>query len=447
VEHNSDDKGINASEQYISTNESSGRIVTDGDAETTDLNQYVAARFLGTVSGALQGPVLRDSGGSAGGDRFYVLRTTGAAGGLNIFAGAQKANLGNIVFISIGNVGPADGNMISGDSLGLEVDDQTGNDVTFTVYHWSGQAPPANHDDWTDGYTICTAACDQGFDTAPESAGAGSADTGKRGGILQSDSSIEEWDDWMFGDNPTPTPTPNPALLLPLEDFEYAVSGDCNDDTGYPNIALVDATGDCSYEGMTNQNGTYAMQIDDTSARERVFFLFPDSATSGQVVCDMLFESEAVPNGPNNRDMIHMAQTNGTPKGAGLNVRANEEVAVMTDGGPSGATYDLTDNDEVTLQLRLVYGATESDCDALGLTALDADDNGDCSVAYFSSLGEDWDDVATPIALLTDDSAGPGTTDLAQISFLSETSASNTYAIDDIACCNALPADPTTRCE
>jgi hypothetical protein len=238
------DKGVNGSEQYITDSSGAGRIATDADAESTNLSQYVAAKYMGTVASTYQGIVLRDEGGFADDEFYYALTIDGNATTLQIRAGIWAGTTALITDITTANVGPAEATLASGDSLGIEVNHRTGNDITFTVYHWADQSPP-NRGSWGTGWTVCTATCDQGFDDTTPTGTGRNADTGKRGGILNMNGDAEEWDDWMFGDNPIPM-------------FTVAYDDDFTSDWGWE---MRSTSGSCSwnetdgYVEMTNNDG------------------------------------------------------------------------------------------------------------------------------------------------------------------------------------------------
>lgn len=199
VEVGTADVSINANELDSATG--AWRAHTNSNAAADTADQYVGARLTSAVWGVVSSIVLRDEGLETGGCFYALLFDVQDNYQIRACDEIGEGNCDTLATITPSNLGDGT-NMFEGDALGLAVDDQTGNSVTFSVWKWENQAPPARGSWGTADWTVCSSGCDQGFATNPTAAGSGACDAGRRGGFYDEANNPSEWDDWMFGDNP-----------------------------------------------------------------------------------------------------------------------------------------------------------------------------------------------------------------------------------------------------
>lgn len=185
----------------------SARFQIVSDTSTDTLSQYSAAKFTLDTNQGHAGPILRATGGSGLADCFYTLRYTSDSD-FELRACANGIDCSDIATVTTVELGGSA--MADGDSIGIAVDTATGNGITFSLWQWDAQSPPARGSWGTPDETICTAGCDSGFDTATPTAALSSAGctadadgvANKRVGIYDGNgTTAASADDWMGGDN------------------------------------------------------------------------------------------------------------------------------------------------------------------------------------------------------------------------------------------------------
>jgi len=252
-----------SSQWTIPANDATNGFVTGGPGSSyrasmtkpaDTLSQYVAAQISGPLYGRFHGVTLRGNGLVPVVDnrQYYVFRhndrpssspgsdgaDADAAYGIYLCRGNYDCGNGQSIYeISTQQLGV----MNRGDSLGMEVNYGTGNDIVFKIWHWTviggyPEGPPARP--WGDpSLTVCASGCDVVWTTPPEnytdaidSTIKFTPATGMHGGFSAGTvGSSTEFDNWMFGDafydaqiptqpgEPTPTPEPPPVPPAPPE--------------------------------------------------------------------------------------------------------------------------------------------------------------------------------------------------------------------------------------
>lgn len=188
--------GIVSNELEIGTGSADQGHVTS-DTDTTTTAHYSAAKYAGGLGNRNQGPTVRGEGGTG---CFYTFRFQSTVK-FELRSCNTASSCGTITAFTDGGGDFPD--MVSGDSLGIDVDGGTGNNVKFTVWKFDAQSPPADHADWagasnTTKYTVCTSGCDKGFTATPSAAKCNAE--GKRPGIYSGSNNDGQWDDWVGGD-------------------------------------------------------------------------------------------------------------------------------------------------------------------------------------------------------------------------------------------------------
>jgi hypothetical protein len=196
-----------ASNELDMTGDGANEYVVSG-TDTTTLAQYSGANYTGTVTGSYAGVSVRGTGGTGSGDCHYIFRhdTTNADYYLRACA-SVSSTCGDIEQIADSGGGGTLNAFNSGDGLGISVDNQTGDNVIFTVYHFDGVPVPADFADWdanSDSFTICDNDgepdnCDKVW-TALPSAGNGCNADNYRVGLYNGGGNQALWDNWSGGD-------------------------------------------------------------------------------------------------------------------------------------------------------------------------------------------------------------------------------------------------------
>jgi hypothetical protein len=188
------------------------------------LSQYVAAQIPGSPY-RFHGVTLRGNGlvDIVDNRQFYAFRHNSRPNSSPNNIGAD-ADAAYGIYLCRGNYDCGNGQSIYesstqqmgvmnvGDSLGMEVNGGTGNNIVFKVWHWTVAAYPDGPPDrpWgTPNLTVCASGCDVVWTTPPESYTDAldstvifpPANTGKQGGFYTGGvASSTGFDNWMFGD-------------------------------------------------------------------------------------------------------------------------------------------------------------------------------------------------------------------------------------------------------
>ncbi len=179
---------------------------------TDTLAQYVGAKYSGTVGDPQAGLAIRTNGNTSPGtsDCWYTFRQIGSTS-FQLRACRGGHNCSSIQNMSPGDLGMT--TMDSGDSFGMSITGDSGNDVTFTLYGWEAASPSTDFTDWATGadgtWTVCASGCDDTWSTAPVTAlsNAGCVDNADNVdndqiGLYSGNANATEWDDWRGGDVP-----------------------------------------------------------------------------------------------------------------------------------------------------------------------------------------------------------------------------------------------------
>lgn len=169
------------------------------DTDTTTLAQYAGVQFNRSTSSNRQvGGSIRGNALGGASDCHYLFSFSASNYRLtSCDTGTTCVNIH--IFTNGGGDFP---NFASGDGVGISSDAETGDDIQFTVYHFT-TSPPAAFADWgaaSTNYTVCDSggSCDKTWDTAPSSANC-TADN-KRVGMASIGGGTPKSDNWRGGD-------------------------------------------------------------------------------------------------------------------------------------------------------------------------------------------------------------------------------------------------------
>lgn len=205
-----------------------GRFRAINTNEAATLSQYAAIQISNVASeGAAfnrrHGVTVRGTGLGAGSPFYAFFHNSQTDYGIQLCK--DDFDCGQDTFIYKPTNAQMGGQMVQGDSIGIEVNDGIGDEIVFSLWHWSQTSPP-DRDNWgAPNLTVCKpgGGCDAEWvasgldpqrspptkyynltvDTArrfpyPP------ADTGKRGGFVTGNNQNRyRFDNWMFGDSDT----------------------------------------------------------------------------------------------------------------------------------------------------------------------------------------------------------------------------------------------------